>query len=125
MCIYFDIISNLQKSFKKNTKNSYFVYILPISSVVCSLHVRAQILFSEPFVNKFQTLCSFTPKHFSVYIFKNKDISFHRHNTTIKTRTFNIDSLLLSIPKGILSFLIVTSIPQFNCFSLLTIFFTF
>ena len=34
--------------------------------------------------------------------FKNKDISFHSHSTTIKTRTFNIDILLLSIPKVIL-----------------------
>ena len=74
---YFDIISNLQKYFKNNTKNSYFVYILPIFSVICSLHVHARILFSEPFVNKFQTLCSFTPKHFSVYFFKSYFIHFY------------------------------------------------
>ena len=98
---YFDIISNLQKYFKNTTKNSCFVYILPISSVICSLYIHAHTLFSEPFLNKFQTLCSFT-KHFSVYFFKNKDISFHSHSTTIKTRTFNIDILLLSIPKVIL-----------------------
>lgn len=98
---YFYIISNLQKYFENNTNNSYFVYILPVSSVICSLHVHAHTLFSEPFVNKFQTLCSFT-KHFSVYFFKNKDISFHSHSTTIKTRTFNIDIFLLLIPKVIL-----------------------
>lgn len=83
---YSDIISNLQKSYKKSTKNSWISFTQQVSPINC-FHFDSFIIlilsFSLPlslpfslflplFQIKFQTLCPLILKYFNMYLLNSR-----------------------------------------------------